>query len=315
MAIKTLFTYDYGEESMNKIKELGYDIISIREKDAVYDKNIEDVEVLVCYNPFQTLDIRKMKKLKWIQLSSAGIDQLPLEYVRNSGIIITNNRGGYSIPIGEWIVLKILELLKHSAKLYENQKNRLWKMDTTILELCGKTISFVGTGDIAKEAARRLRGFDVEILGLNTSGRQVEYFDKCYSSKDIKGMLSVSDIVVITIPYTNDTHHLIDDEKFKMMKDKVCIINVARGSIMNEKDLIRNIEQGKIYGAALDVVEEEPLSSDNPLWNFQNVIITPHNSWMSEMRNTRRFNMIYNNMKKYAQNEKLINIVDINKGY
>ncbi len=315
MAIKALFTYDYGEESMNKIKELGYDIINIREKDAVYDENLEDVEVLVCYNPFQTLDISKMKKLKWIQLSSAGIDQLPLEYVRNAGIIITNNRGGYSIPIGEWIVLKILELLKHSAKLYENQKNRLWKMDTTVLELCGKNISFVGTGDIAKEAAKRLRGFDVEILGLNTSGRQVEYFDKCYSLKDIKEMLSVSDIVVITIPYTNDTHHLIDDEKFKMMKDKVCIVNVARGSIMNEKDLIRNIEQGKIYGAALDVVEEEPLSSDNPLWNFQNVIITPHNSWMSEMRNTRRFNMIYNNMKNYAQDEKLINIVDINKGY
>lgn len=315
MGIKALFTYNYGKESMDKIKSLGYDIITIGEKNAFYSEELKDIEVLACYNPFQTLDITKIKKLKWIQLSSAGIDQLPIDYVRNSSIIVTNNRGGYSVPMGEWIVLKILELLKHSHRLYENQKIKLWKMDTTILELCGKTISFIGTGSIAGEAAKRLKGFDVKILGVNTNGKQVENFDRCYSLKDINEMLEISDIVVVTVPYTKETHHLIDDEKFKSMKDGAYIVNVARGSIINERDLIKNIEEGKIYGAALDVVEEEPLHLDSPLWNLENVIITPHNSWISDMRNTRRFNMIYNNMKRYIENEKLVNVVDVSRGY
>lgn len=315
MTIKALFTYDYGQENMTKVKSLGYDIITINEKNAVYSELLKDVEVLVCYNPFETLDISKMKMLKWIQLSSAGIDQLPLDYIKNSNITITNNRGGYSVPMGEWIVLKILELLKHSHRLYENQKNKLWKMDSTILELCGKTIGFIGTGSIAKEAAKRLSGFDVKILGLNTAGSQVQYFDECYGLKDINEMLSASDIVVVTIPYTRETHHLIDDEKFRCMKKGVCIVNVARGSIINEKDLIKNIHEGKIYGAALDVVEDEPLHPGSPLWNLENVIITPHNSWVSEMRNIRRFNMIYDNIERYMKNEKLVNIIDMNKGY
>ena len=161
MKTKALFTYGYGNDSMKKIEELGYDIRVIEEREAKYSDELKDIEVLVCYNPFETLDITKMKKLKWIQLSSAGIDQLPLDYVKENGIVVTNNKGGYSIPMGEWIVLKILELLKHSINLYDNQKNKVWKMDTNIQELYGKTIGFVGTGNIAVEAAKDLLGLEL----------------------------------------------------------------------------------------------------------------------------------------------------------
>lgn len=315
MKKKVLFTYDYGIDRMDKIRKLGYDVKIISEKDAEYSSDLEDIEILVCYNPFKTLDICKMKKLKWIQLSSAGIDQLPIGYVINSSISISNNRGGYSIPMGEWIVLKALELLKHSNKFYENQKNKAWKIDTTVLELFNKTVGFIGTGSIAQEAAKRFSGFGVKILGLNTSGKSVDNFHKCFSNDDIDEMLELSDIVVITIPYTDETHHLINQDKFDKMKNGVYLINVARGSIIDENALIKNIRQGKIAGAALDVVEKEPLDINNPLWNFDNVIITPHNSWISEMRNARRFNLIYENLKKYKNNEKLINLVDLNKGY
>ena len=315
MKIKALVTYNYGNDSIKKIGDLGYDISVIDEREIRYSDDLKDIEVLVCYNPFQTLDITKMKSLKWIQLSSAGADQLPLDYVKESGIIVTNNKGGYSIPMGEWIVLKILELLKHSVKLYNNQRNKVWKMDTTVLELYGKTIGFVGTGSIASEAAKRLNGFGVKILGVNTKGKPVEFFDECFDSKNMNKMLSVCDFVVITIPYTNETHHLINEERFKNMKDGVWIINVARGSIIEEKALIRNIEEGKIGGAALDVVEKEPLDKNSPLWKFPNVIITPHNSWISEMRNTRRLHLIYDNMSNYVSGRKLINLVTLDKGY
>lgn len=315
MAIKALFTYNYGIESMKSIEKLGYNIKIIGEKEVVYKEDLKDIEVLVCYNPFETLDISNMNELKWIQLSSAGIDQLPLEYIKKNNILVTNNRGGYSIPIGEWIILKILEMLKHSYRLYENQKNKVWKMDTKILELHGKTVGFIGTGSIAREAAKRLSGFGVNILGLNTSGKEVQYFHRCFSSKDIDKMLCLCDIVVITIPYTEETHHLINRSRFENMKDGVYIINVARGYIIDEKALIDNIEMKKVAAAALDVVEEEPLREDSPLWTFDNVIITPHNSWMSEKRNYRRFNLIYDNMKKYAEGEKLFNLVSTDKGY
>lgn len=315
MSIKALFTYDYGNESIEKIKNLGYDIVILDEKTVEYNEQLKDVEILVCYNPFTTLDIRKMTNLKWIQLSSIGIDQLPIEHVKNNGILITNNRGGYSIPMGEWVVLNTLELLKHSKKLHENQSEKRWKMDTTVLELYGKTIGFIGTGSIAKEAAKRLVGFNVRVLGLNTKGTKEQYFDKCYSSKEINEMLRISDIVVIAIPYTKETHHLIDDNKFNAMKQGSYIINVARGAIIDEESLIRNLKEGKIHGAALDVVENEPLSLSSELWELENVIITPHNSWISEMRNDRRFDMILDNMKRYIENKELINLVDINRGY
>ena len=132
MVIKALFTYNYGVEKMKGIEAFGYDIKVVSEQDLVYSEELEDIEVLVCYDPFRTLETYKMKKLKWIQLSSIGIDQLPVEYVKNTSIIITNNKGGYSIPMGEWIVLKTLEMFKNSKRLYENQVNRKWKIDTSI---------------------------------------------------------------------------------------------------------------------------------------------------------------------------------------
>ncbi|WP_250160193.1 phosphoglycerate dehydrogenase [Caloranaerobacter azorensis] len=313
--VKALFTYNYGEEKMKKIKDLGYEIVYIKEQELYYNEEIKDIEVLVCYNPFNSLDITKLNKLKWIQLSSIGIDQVPKQYLLEKQILLTNNKGGYSIPMGEWVVLKILEMLKKSKNFYEKQDNKLWKIDTSIIELYGKTIGFIGTGSIAYESAKRLKGFEVNIYGLNTTGKSVEYFDKCFSNSEFDYFLSLCDILVLTIPYTEKTHHLLNESKFKIMKDGVYIVNVSRGSIINEADLIKYLKNRKIKFAALDVFENEPLNENNPLWDLDNVIITPHNSWVSEMRNERRYNVIYENMKRYINGEKLINIVDLKKGY
>ena len=315
MAIKALFTYNYGGDKMKDIEAFGYDIKVVQEQGLIYSEELEEVEVLNCYDPFKTLDIGKMKKLKWIQLSSIGIDQLPMEYVKNTSIIITNNKGGYSIPMGEWIVLKTLEMFKNSKQLYENQTNRKWKMDTSIMELYGKTIGFIGTGTIAMEATKRFQGFGVNILGVNTDGRDIQYFDRCYAMSELNEMLKLCDVVVGTIPYTKATHYLINDDRFTSMKNGAFFINVARGSIVDEVSLIKNLRSGKLAGAAIDVYEEEPLKQSSPLWELDNVILTSHSSWLSEMRNERRFDLIYKNMKRYIQGENLVNVVDLRKGY
>ncbi len=253
--------------------------------------------------------------MKLIQLTTAGINQAPADIIREKGIILTNNRGGYSIPIGEWIVLKILEMAKNSKRFYKQQSEKIWKMYTSLTEIYGKTVGFIGTGDIAQEAAKRLKGFDTTILGLNTDGKDVMYFDRCYGNSQIKEMVGLCDIVVVSIPYTEKTHHLINKDVFDAMKDGVCIVNIARGSIIDEKEMIKQFHNGKVKGAALDVFGEEPLSESNPLWSMENVIVTPHNSWASELVNERRFYIVYENLKRYISGEDLINVININKGY
>lgn len=313
--MKALFTHNFGKENMELIKDLGYEIIEKRDKDLIYSEEIQDAEVLVCYNPFSTLNISKMKNLKWIQLLSIGVDQVPSEILLKNNITLTNNKGGYSIPMGEWVVLKTLEMYKKSAQLYNQQKVRKWKMDTSLLELYGKTIVFVGTGSIAIESAKRFQGFGVNIIGVNTKGRETEYFDRCYSIDKLDEVLSISDVVVLTMPYTEKTHHLINTDRLKQMKKDAVLINVSRGSIINERDLIKHLKEGNLLGAALDVFEEEPLPLENPLWDMENVIVTSHNSWISEMKDERRFKTVFENMKRYIKQEELVNIVDLGRGY
>ncbi|MCC5909966.1 MAG: phosphoglycerate dehydrogenase [Clostridiaceae bacterium] len=315
MQMKALFTYNYGEEKMEAIRKLGYEIMMANEKEIAYTEDMSEVEVLVCYNPFNTLDINKMENLKWIQLSSIGIDQTPKEIIKKKEIQLTNNKGGYSIPMGEWVLLKMLEIYKKSYKFYGQQQKKLWKINTGLLELYRKRIGFIGTGSIAIESAKRLQGFEAHVVGVNTKGTKVQHFEKCYPIDKLQEVLKTCDIVVLTIPYTEKTHHLIDKEELKSMKKDAVLINVSRGSIINEKALIEHLKEGELMGAALDVFEEEPLAIDSELWGMENVIITPHNSWISEMRHERRFRIIYENMKRYKEKEELINTVDIAKGY
>lgn len=316
--MKVLLTIKFTDEELQSLRDLGYSVIYKSEDHTDYSKEIkeiEDVDILVCFNPFDKLDISLLPNLKWIQLLSAGINQVPKEKVLNKNIIVTNNRGCYSIPIAEWIVLKTLEMFKNSKEFYEKQKNKVWKVNSKLLELYGKTVGFVGTGSIAQEAAKRFEGFGVNIIGFNTTGRDVEHFHKCYSIDKIKDVIKDCHIVVIAAPYTEKTHHLINREVFESMQDGSYIINIARGSIIDEKALIESLKAGKIKKAALDVFEEEPLPEDSPLWEMENVYISPHNSWASEMIYKRRYNTTYENLKRYKNGEELLNVVDLIRGY
>lgn len=311
--MKVLFTHNYGEEKFQKIKDLGYEISYYKENKIKNNEDTASADVLVTYNPFKTLDISKIKNLKYIQTSSVGVDQIPKEEAIKRNITVANNKGAYSIPISEWIVMYILQIYKNSMKLYSNQQNKRWQIEYDLLELYGKRVGFIGTGTIATEAAKRLKAFGVEIWGVNTKGVSKEYFDKCFSSDDMNNVFKECDVVVSTIPATKSTIGMINKDKFSIMKEESIFINVGRGNIVNEDDLINHIE--KFRGVALDVFEKEPLSKESKLWDFENVIITPHNSWISDKDNERTFDVIYNNLKNYIENKPLNNVVDILKGY
>lgn len=311
--MKALFTYDYGTENMDKIRELGYEVIVKPESGVTVEEDIADIEVLNCYMPFETLDITKLNKLKWIQLSSIGIDQVSKIDLGN--IVITNNRGGYGKPIGEWIVLKILEIYKNSKCFYEQQINREWNLNTDIQEITDKKVLFLGTGTIAFEAAKRLKPFECIIHGVNTNGREVQGFEECYPIKEIKSIIGGYDVVVVCLPHTKSTDQLFDRELISLMKDNSILINIARGAIIHEESLIEALENNKFLGVALDVFETEPLNRDSRLFEFERLYYSPHNSWISQMGNKRRFDLIYNNMKAFIEGKDLINVVDIDRGY
>lgn len=313
--MKALVTFKYKDDEMKSLKDLGYEIIFRDERNIEFSNEIKDVDLMVCFDPFDKIDIGLFPNLKWIQLLSAGINHVPIEKVLAQNIILTNNRGGYSIPIAEWIVLKILEMIKNSKEFYDKQNQKTWKMDTSLLELYGKTIGFIGTGSIAEEAAKRLEAFGVKILGINSSGRSVNHFHECFSIDKINDVVPQCDFLVVATPYTDKTHHLINESVFSSMKDGTYLVNIARGSIIDENALIHNLKSGKVKKAALDVFEVEPLPEDSPLWEMDNVIISPHNSWASEMYARRRYEIAHKNMKRYINNEEMVNVVNLKTGY
>ena len=311
--MKVLFNFKIKDEQFQRVNELGYDIICIPDK---YIKNSEitdEVDVLVAYNPFQTLDVSKMKKLKYIILTSVGFDQLPKEKILSRNIQVSNNSGGYSIPMSEWIVMCILEIYKKAKSFYMKQTKKHWSMDLSITELYGQRVGFLGTGKIAVEAAKRLKGFGVELWGYNTNGRDVEYFDRCFAKNEIDEIFKNCDIVVNTMPGTQETEGMINKDKFALMKSDSSFINVGRGKSVKEEDLEQFLD--KFRGVALDVFEKEPLREDSPLWEAENVIVTPHNCWVSNKNRERVDQMIYSNLAKYIRGEEVSNLININRGY
>ncbi len=316
--MKALFTYDYGKEQMTKIKNLGYEILYIKENE-IRDKQSEIIafnpEVLVCYDPFEDFPLEKLTQLKWIQLSSIGVDQVPVDLVLKKEITITNNRGGYSIPMGEWIVFQMLYHYKYGQYFQQLKAEKKWKLNSNIRELTHKKALFIGTGTIAREAAKRLSGYELKCIGINTDGRETPYFDRCYPMASLDEILWEMDFIILTVPHTKKTEGLISKERLSYIKEDAVLINVARGSLIIESDLIEVLDQGKFLGVSLDVFENEPLEVTSKLWSYDRVVVTPHNSWISEFRNTRRFDLIYKNLEAFNKELELENKVDLKRGY
>lgn len=312
---KAVFTFQYGDENMKKIEALGYEVVYVPEGKIEDPTPLLDAEVLVCFNPFNQLDLTKMGNLKWIQLVSKGIGHVPQDIVKTQDIRVTYNARATSIPIAEWIVSYILQIFKKAKTFYRQQDKKEWKAHQDILEVYGKTIGFLGTGRIAREAAKRLKAFDAKILGVNTRKAAEEHFDEIYGMDDLAAFYSRCDVVVSTLPGTDKTFHMLDAKAFSQMKDGVTLVNISRGSVINTEDLIVALKAGKFRGVALDVFEQEPLPAESPLWEMEDVIITPHTVLWSDLYDGRVFDAVYNNLKNFKENKELNDMADFVKGY
>jgi phosphoglycerate dehydrogenase-like enzyme len=270
------------------------------------------VDVVVCNSLFLYNDISKFNNLKLIQLTSSGLDRVPLSKINEQGILLSNALGVYSIPMAEWVILKILEIYKTTRFFEENQRRSEWSKKRDLFELYGKNVGIIGTGSVGSEIAKRLKPFGCNILGLNTSGTKREFFDECMKDNKLHKFLAQSDVVVLTLPLTDKSRDLINSDTLSLMKEDAILINVSRGGIVNEKDLIVHLENNKLRGVALDVFTEEPLPIYSPLWKSPKVLVTPHNSFVSDNISSRMFNLIYNNLWRFKENKVLENIVNTN---
>lgn len=294
--------FKYSEDNARKISAMGFGVEFLQyETDKV--EHPEKYDAVICNGLFLYNDIEAFSRLKYIQLTSAGYDRVPMEYIKDHGIEIHNARGVYSIPMAEWAVLKALELYKKSRTFYKNQSCGVWEKQRDLAELCGKVVTIVGCGSIGTEAAKRFKAFGVHIIGVDLFEPTGQYYDEFVHVSRLKDSLEKTDVLVLTLPLTDETYHLINAECFETMKSNAVLINISRGKVVDETALTAALKEKRIGGAALDVFEEEPLDKSSPMWNMDNVIITPHNSFVGDGNHERMFDLIIHNLEG-KQNEK-----------
>ncbi|MCI5736339.1 MAG: hydroxyacid dehydrogenase [Eubacterium sp.] len=288
----------YTDEQIEYLKSLGNDIVYVQDERNKIDFDVSDIEGVVCNGLFLYNDIRHFKKLKYIQLTSAGFDRVPIDYINEHDIKIYNARGVYSIPMSEFALCGVLQFIKQSRLFYKNQNNHIWEKSRTLGELSGKKVIIVGAGNIGSEVAKRFSAFDASVIGVDITDDDRKYFDKIELLDNLDEQLKIADIVILTLPLTDSTRGMFDKSKFDLMKKSSIFVNIARGPLVVESDLINSLKSGDISGAVLDVFEEEPLNENSPLWDMDNVILTPHNSFVGENNNRRMFDVIVNNLEK-----------------
>lgn len=280
---------DYIEQLSKK-----HDIIFLQwEKDEL-PCEYEWVEGIIGNSIFMTHPIEKFKKLHFIQLTSAGYDRVPMEYIRKHGIEIYNAKSVYSIPMAEFAVAGVLQLYKQNGFFLKNQERHCWEKKKNILELYQKKVCIVGCGNVGDECAKRFKAFGCEVVGINRSKKRNSSYDIIYELENLQKIMKDSDIIILTIALTEETRHLIGINELEAMKNTAILVNLARGGIIDTKALIQKLPG--IGGAILDVFEEEPLSEESVLWNMGNVVITPHNSFQGEGNQKRLTEIILRNI-------------------
>jgi phosphoglycerate dehydrogenase-like enzyme len=293
--------FNATDEQLDKLSELGYEIMRQQDERGKPECDFSDADAVICNGLFLYHDISEFKSLKVIQLTSAGLDRVPLEEIRKRNIALFNARGVYSVPMAEFALAGVLNLYKHLNSFYENQKQHLWQKDRQLSELCGKTVAIVGCGSVGTECAKRFKAFDTKIISVDVFNHCNKIYDEFCHISNIGSVLGEADIVILTLPLTDKTRGLFNGGMFSQFKDGSVLVNISRGAVVNEADLAAVLESGKLSGAVLDVFETEPLDGESPLWDMPNVIISPHNSFVSGNNGARLFALAYDNLKKSAK--------------
>ena len=266
--------------------------------------------------------LRQAPRLKWVHTTSAGVGQLMYPEFRNSGILLTNASGVHAPSMAEHITGMVVAMARDfsGAMRYQARKkwaqHEIWDGPARPRELSGSLALIVGFGAVGRATADRLRGLGLRIWAVTRSGKaDGSLAERILPAAELKAALPSADYIILAAPETPETHHLIGAEQLARIKRTAILVNVSRGSLVDQAALVAALENHAIGGAALDVATPEPLPPESPLWSRENVFITPHTSGISERIWQRQAELLIDNLGRWFRGEPLQNRVDLARGY
>jgi phosphoglycerate dehydrogenase-like enzyme len=267
-------------------------------------------------------EITRATRLRWIHTQAAGVGHMLTPELIASDIVLTNSRGVRAPAIAEHVIGMVLVLARQLHTLLEHQRARHWAQEEMDLSgrmwtLRGRTMGIVGLGSIGEGVAKLAAVFGMTVIAIRrrVDASPVDGVREIWPPERLHDLLAASDVVVLTVAHTPETEGLIGERELRAMKPNAVIVNVGRGSLIQEPALIAALQAGTIGGAALDVVAEEPLDRDSPLWSLPNVLISPHVSGTIERYWESSADLFMDNLRRFETGQPLLNVVDKHAGY
>jgi phosphoglycerate dehydrogenase-like enzyme len=272
----------------------------------------EPGQVLLTFDyPWRGGDQYLPDEVEWVHIMGAGVGGFPFELLK--GRPLTCSKGASSVPIAEWVLAVMLAFEKQVAESWIHEPPEIWSR-AQLGSLAGKTLGLVGIGAIGTEIARRALAFDMRVVALRRSSRPLP-LPGVVGAESLGEVLRDADHVAIAAPATPETRHIIDARAFAQMKDGVHIVNIARGTLIDQDALIAAVDSGKVARASLDVVDPEPLPAGHPLYTHPKVYVTPHISWSSPITMPRTMEIFIENLQRFRAGAPLEGLVDVDAGY
>ncbi|MFA9397609.1 MAG: D-2-hydroxyacid dehydrogenase [Clostridiaceae bacterium] len=309
-------TANFKEFPLLKLKEDFSDVEFVFEKNPDKIKEeIEDADAIICMKlSNEALD--KAKKLKWIQATTAGVDFWPIEKLNDKGIILTTARGVHKSHISEYAISMMIMSSRniHNFILQKKSKKMMW-LGKGQDEISGKKLGIIGLGSIGKELAKKADFLGMDVYGVKRTVEKVDYVKKVFDQDNMDWIFENCDYIINLLPYTKDTFSLINKKYFDMVKPTSTMINIGRGKTVNEEDLYIALKNKQMKLYISDVFVEEPLPETSPLWDLDNIIITPHIAGPNANYSKKLYEVIKPNIESFINSNELNNKYDLKKGY
>lgn len=298
----------YKEMLLARFPQLTVNVVGHHTK---VDPFIADTEILLCFSPpMADHVVRDAKKLRWIQALGTGVDNIIDLPSLGPEVLVTNLRGIHGPPMSEATMAYMLSLARDMPHVARAQERRSWERWPVGL-LDGKTVGILGVGLIAEHLAPMCKAFNMTVVGITGAPREARGFDHMVNRAELLKVAAELDFLVVLIPMSAETRHIVGKDLLHAMKKSAYLINVARGGVVDEDALVDALENGEIAGAALDVYAQEPLPPESPLWTTKNLTVFPHQGGYSQGYEDRAMPTIERNMRCYFNNDlkSMINIV------
>lgn len=317
LAVCVTFMNEKYRRQIDAAAEAAGFMVHYYDTQAALTPHIGDYEVLFGH-PVPAL-LRQASQLKWLCSDYAGVEKYLDDAVwPRPDCLLSNASGAYGPTISEHILMVLLMLLRRMPEYQADLCQRQWTFHTPIRSIIGSHVVMLGTGDIGSHTARRLKALGASVTGVCRSGRSKEpAFDRVVPIQELDSVLPSADALVMALPSTPETEGVLSRERIALLPERAYVVNVGRGSAIDQNALVEALMQRKLAGAALDVMAPEPLPADDPLWDCPNTIITPHVSGNMSLGLTCDIDvdMFCADLARYAAGEPLANLVDRIRGY